>query len=65
MRSIEHGTYLDDEACHAMRETGTILVPTRTIVEDILANLSAVPDYAAAKLTALAQTHADAVALAI
>jgi len=65
VRSIEHGTYLDDEACDAMRETGTILVPTRTIVEDILANLSAVPDYAAAKLTALAQTHADAVALAI
>ena len=65
VRSIEHGTYLDNEACDAMRETGTILVPTRTIVEDILANLSAVPDYAAAKLTALAQTHADAVALAI
>jgi imidazolonepropionase-like amidohydrolase len=65
VRSIEHGTYLDDEACDAMRETGTILVPTRTIVEDILANLSAVPDYAAAKLTALAHTHADAVARAI
>jgi imidazolonepropionase-like amidohydrolase len=48
-----------------MRETGTILVPTRTIVEDILANLSSVPDYAAAKLTALAHTHADAVSRAI
>ncbi len=65
VRTIEHGTYLDDEACDAMRETGTILVPTRTIIEDILANLSAVPDYAAAKLTALAHTHADAVARAI
>jgi imidazolonepropionase-like amidohydrolase len=65
VRSIEHGTYLDDEGCDAMRETGTIMVPTRTIVEDILANLSAVPDYAAAKLTALANTHADAVARAI
>jgi len=65
VRSIEHGTYLDEEACDAMRETGTILVPTRTIVEDILANLDAVPDYAAAKLTALAARHADAVALAI
>jgi imidazolonepropionase-like amidohydrolase len=64
-RTIEHGTYLDDEACDAMRETGTILVPTRTIVEDILANLSSVPDYAAAKLTALAHTHADAVSRAI
>jgi imidazolonepropionase-like amidohydrolase len=65
VRTIEHGTYLDDEACDAMRETGTILVPTRTIVEDILANLSAVPDYAAAKLTVIASTHADAVVLAI
>jgi imidazolonepropionase-like amidohydrolase len=64
-RTIEHGTYLDEEACDAMRETGAILVPTRTIVEDILANLDAVTDYAAAKLTALAQTHADAVSLAI
>lgn len=65
VRTIEHGTYLDDEACDAMRETGTILVPTRTIVEDILANISAVPDYAAVKLTALAATHADAVSRAI
>ena len=65
VRTIEHGTYLDDEACEAMRETGTILVPTRTIVEEILADLSAVPEYAAVKLTALARMHADAVALAI
>jgi imidazolonepropionase-like amidohydrolase len=64
-RTIEHGSYLDEEACDAMRETGTILVPTRTIVEDILANLEKVPDYAAAKLTALAATHADATSLAI
>jgi len=26
--TIEHGSYLDEEACDAMRETGTILVPT-------------------------------------
>ncbi len=65
VRTIEHGTYLDDEACDAMRETGTILVPTRTVVADILANLGAVPDYAAAKLTAIAQAHAEATARAI
>jgi imidazolonepropionase-like amidohydrolase len=29
VRTIEHGTYLDDEACAAMREQGAILVPTR------------------------------------
>ncbi len=65
VRTIEHGSYLDDEACDAMLETGAILVPTRSIVEDIKANLDAVPDYAAAKLTALADQHAAAISLAI
>jgi imidazolonepropionase-like amidohydrolase len=65
VRTIEHGTYLDDEACAAMRETGTILVPTRAIFKDILADLAAVPDYAAAKLTAVAGRHAEAVSRAI
>jgi imidazolonepropionase-like amidohydrolase len=65
VRTIEHGTYADDEVCDAMRETGTILVPTRTIVEDILASIDAVPDYAAAKLTAVAGAHAEAMSRAI
>jgi imidazolonepropionase-like amidohydrolase len=65
VQTIEHGTYLDEEACDAMLENGTILVPTRTIVEDILAHLDQVPPYAAAKLTAIAATHADAVRMAI
>ena len=64
VRTIEHGTYLDEECCDAMKETGAILVPTRTIVEDMLANLAAVPDYAATKLVAIADAHAGAVALA-
>jgi imidazolonepropionase-like amidohydrolase len=63
--TIEHGTYLDEEACDAMKETGAVLVPTRSIIEDILANLESVPDYAAAKLVAMAQVHADAMTLAI
>jgi imidazolonepropionase-like amidohydrolase len=65
VRTIEHGTYLDAECCDAMKETGAILVPTRTIIEDILANLTAVPDYAAAKLVVIADVHAGAVALAL
>jgi imidazolonepropionase-like amidohydrolase len=65
VRTIEHGTYLDDECCAAMRETGAILVPTRTIIEDILQHLDEVPDYAAAKLVAIAATHAEATARAI
>jgi imidazolonepropionase-like amidohydrolase len=62
--TIEHGTYLDDECCDAMRESGAILVPTRTIIEDMLANSADVPDYAMAKLRAIADVHADAVARA-
>jgi imidazolonepropionase-like amidohydrolase len=65
VRTIEHGSYLDDEACDAMLETGAILVPTRSIVEDIKANLDQVPSYAADKMTALADQHASAVTLAI
>jgi imidazolonepropionase-like amidohydrolase len=61
VRTIEHGTYLDDECCDAMRESGAILVPTRTIIEDILANKEGVPDYALVKLEAIADIHAQAV----
>jgi imidazolonepropionase-like amidohydrolase len=61
VRTIEHGTFLDDECCDAMRESGAILVPTRTIIEDMLANKAVVPDYAMAKLEAIADTHAQAV----
>ena len=63
VRTIEHGTYLDEEAAAAMRETGAVLVPTRTIIADIL-DSQAAPPYALAKLAALADQHAAAVALA-
>jgi imidazolonepropionase-like amidohydrolase len=64
VRTIEHGTYLDEECCDAMRETDAILVPTRTIIEEMLANKAAVPPYAMAKLEAIADLHAEAVARA-
>ncbi len=63
VRTIEHGTYLDEEVCAAMRETGAILVPTRTIIEELLAS-NAAPEWAMAKLRAVAETHAEAMALA-
>jgi imidazolonepropionase-like amidohydrolase len=63
VRTIEHGTYLDEEAAAAMRETGAILVTTRTIVRDIL-DSKAAPPYAMEKLAAIADQHAAAVALA-
>ena len=45
-------------------ETGAILVPTRTIVADILANKESVPPYALAKLEAMGTLHAEAAARA-
>ena len=66
VRTIEHGTYLDEEAADAMRECGAVLVPTRLIVEEFLSHgpASGLPDYAFRKLVAIADRHADAIALA-
>jgi imidazolonepropionase-like amidohydrolase len=61
--TIEHGTYLDEEACDAMREAGVILVPTRTIIQETL-DSGALPPYAKVKMAAIADRHAAAVALA-
>jgi imidazolonepropionase-like amidohydrolase len=63
VRTIEHGTFLDEEAAAAMRESGAILVPTRTIVREIM-DSRAVPPYAMTKIEAIADRHAAAVALA-
>ena len=62
--TIEHGTFLDEEAAAAMREQGAVLVPTRFIVERMLAAKDQVPDYAWPKLVAIADRHRDAIALA-
>jgi len=66
VRTIEHGTYLDDEAADAMRECEALLVPTRTIVEEFLeyGAQAGLPEYARAKLVAIADRHAEAMTLA-
>jgi imidazolonepropionase-like amidohydrolase len=63
VRTIEHGTFLDEESAVAMRECGAILVPTRTIVAEIAEHRVA-PPYAQAKLDALVERHGEVVALA-
>ncbi|MFI5561126.1 metal-dependent hydrolase family protein [Amycolatopsis japonica] len=63
VRTIEHGTYLDEEAAAAMRETGAILVPTRAIMHLLLTS-DLVPPYAKRKLEEVAGRHLDAIALA-
>ena len=63
--SIEHGTYLDEEVCAAMRERGVLLVPTRLIVSDLIAaGQGPLTDAMWQKLVATDERHRDAVALA-
>ncbi len=67
VKTIEHGTYLDEEAADAMVETGAILVPTRFIVEFLMTEgeKHGMPEYAKKKGQAAAENHASAAALAI
>jgi imidazolonepropionase-like amidohydrolase len=64
-RTIQHGSYLDEEAAGLMVKQGTIFVPTRFIVEGLLAMKSSMPDYAYRKLAALADSHMEAMRIAI
>jgi imidazolonepropionase-like amidohydrolase len=67
VRTIEHGTYLDDEACEAMIEAGAILVTTRFVKVRMLEHgrRTGIPDYAWRKLVDTAEVHRGAVELAI
>jgi imidazolonepropionase-like amidohydrolase len=65
--TIEHGTYLDEEAAAAMTERGQVLVSTRFIVEHLLASGKALgmPDYAFAKIEAIAGRHFESMQIAV
>lgn len=63
--TIEHGSYLDEEAADAMIETGAILVPTRAVIEDLLARKDVMPAYAYEKMVMIAGRHLEALQLAI
>ncbi|MBN4059153.1 amidohydrolase family protein [Endomicrobium sp. AH-315-J14] len=67
VRTIEHGSYLDAEAAELMKEKKALLVPTRFLIERFLSmgKDSGIPDYAWDKLVAIAERHAEALALAI
>lgn len=67
VRTIEHGTYLDDEACEAMKDAGAVLVTTRFVKVRMLEHgrRTGLPDYAYKKLLDTADVHRRAVELAI
>ncbi len=62
VRSIEHGTFLDDEAIELMLERGTWLVPTLTAGDttDELASDPKIPEPVRAKLRELGRPELDA-----
>jgi imidazolonepropionase-like amidohydrolase len=66
-RTIEHGTYLDDEACEAMKEAGALLVTTRFVKVRMCEHgeRTGLPDYAQRKLLDTAEVQRQAVELAI
>ena len=63
--TIEHGSYLDEEAADLMVQRGAMLVPTRFLAEQLLAMKSSMPDYAFRKLAAISDRHAEAMRIAI
>jgi imidazolonepropionase-like amidohydrolase len=63
IHTIEHGTYLDEEAAAAMKQAGAVLVPARTIIAEFL-DSGLLPPYATRKMEAVADRHRQAVALA-
>lgn len=67
VKTIEHGTFLDEEAAEAMVETGAILVPTRFIIDLLIreGDERGMPAYAKKKIEMTAEAHGDAISLAI
>src|SRR5690554_2489947 len=67
VKTIEHGTFLDEEAADAMLEAGAILVTTRAVkIRNMeYAKTHGLPDYAWEKLLMTADAHQQAVSLAI
>lgn len=65
VHTIEHGSYLDEEAADLMLETGAMLVPTRFVVDELLERATDLPGYVYDKLVTVADHHANALKLAI
>jgi imidazolonepropionase-like amidohydrolase len=65
--TIEHGSYLDEEAADLMIERDATLVPTRYILERLIAlgPKMNIPDYAYRKVVALGDQHKRSLQLAI
>lgn len=65
VQTIEHGSYMDEEAADLMLEKGAIYVPTRFVVDLLLSMEDAMPRYAYEKIVMVSDHQAAAIKLAI
>ncbi len=67
IKTIEHGTYMDEETADAMVENDVMLIPTRYIVDFLTreGEKRGIPDYAMQKMRTTAEYHANGIALAV
>lgn len=63
--TIEHGSFIDEEAADAMVEAGTMFVPTRYVVDELLGQAEMLPRYAYEKGLMVAGAHEQAMKIAI
>jgi imidazolonepropionase-like amidohydrolase len=63
--TIEHGSFLDEEAAQAMLDADAMLVPTRYVVDELLGQIDALPRYAYEKGRMVADAHEAAMKLAV
>ncbi len=66
-RTIEHGTYLDEEAADLLKAKDAIFVPTRFIVDRLAKSAKAMgsPEYLLRKIVPVVGQHEEALRLAI
>ncbi|HYV08733.1 MAG TPA: amidohydrolase family protein [Thermoplasmata archaeon] len=66
-RTIEHGSFLDDEAADLLREKDAVLVPTRYIIERLIKEgpKFGVPEYAYRKVVSFGDQHKRSLQLAV
>ena len=63
--TIEHGSFLDEEAAEAMAANGTMFVPTRFVVDALLGSPENLPAYVYEKGQMVAGAHEQAMKIAI
>lgn len=65
VKTIEHGSYLDEEAADAMVETDTMLVPTRFVVAELLKMEDVLPPHGYRKGVMVSEHHERAMKIAV